>query len=132
MSAPKRTWTRNTAGLEASARRRTEATRRRVDDAILALLLDPNQRINFNTVAATASVAKAYLYKEPSFRDRIDLLRQQQDEARRQLPPVRERTEAGTRLLVAAKDRRIRDLEARVKQLEVELATCRGRLYEQL
>jgi hypothetical protein len=42
-------------------------------------------------VAATASVAKAYLYKEPSFRDRIDLLRQQQDEARRQLPPVRER-----------------------------------------
>ena len=29
MSAPKRTWTRNTAGLEASARRRTEATRRK-------------------------------------------------------------------------------------------------------
>jgi hypothetical protein len=37
-----------------------------------------------------------------------------------------------TRLLVAAKDRRIRELETRVKQLEVELTTCRGRLYEQL
>jgi hypothetical protein len=132
MTALKRTWARNTSGLEASAKRRTEATRRRVDDAIGALLRDPSQRINFNIVSAAAGVAKAYLYKEPALRDRIDLLRQQQDEARRQLAPVRERTEASTRLLVAAKDRRIRELETRVKQLEVELATCRGRLYEQL
>jgi hypothetical protein len=107
MTALKRTWARNTSGLEASAKRRTEATRRRVDDAIGALLRDPSQRINFNIVSAAAGVAKAYLYKEPALRDRIDLLRQQQDEARRQLAPVRERTEASTRLLVAAKDRRI-------------------------
>ena len=132
MNAPKRSWARNTSGLEASAKRRAESTRRRVDDAIASLLRDPTQRINFNTVATTAGVAKVYLYKEPVLRDRIDLLRQQQDEARRRLAPARERTEASTRLLVAAKDRRIRELEARVKQLEVELAACRGRLYEQL
>jgi hypothetical protein len=132
MRSPKGTWARNTSGLEASAKRRAESTRRRVDDAIATLLRDPSQRINFNTVAATAGVAKAYLYNEPAFRDRIDLLRRQQDDARRQLAPVRDRTEASTRLLVAAKDRRIRELEARVKQLEVELATCRGKLYEQL
>jgi predicted nucleic acid-binding Zn-ribbon protein len=77
-------------------------------------------------------VAKAYLYKEPALRGRIDMLRQQQDEARRQLAPVREHTEASTRLLVAAKDRRIRELEAHVRQLEVELAGCRGKLYERL
>jgi hypothetical protein len=132
MRSPKGTWARNTSGLEASAKRRAESTRRRVDDAIATLLRDPSQRINFNTVAATAGVAKAYLYNEPAFRDRIDLLRRQQDDARRQLASVRDRTEASTRLLVAAKDRRIRELEARVKQLEVELATCRGKLYEQL
>lgn len=132
MSEPKRSWTRNTSGLEASAKRRAEATRRRVDEVIAGLLRDPSQRINFNSVAAMAGVAKAYLYKEPALRDQIDLLRRQQDEARRQLAPVRERTEASTRLLVAAKDRRIRELEARVKQLEVELASCRGKLYEQL
>ena len=123
---------RNTSGLEASAKRRTESARRRVDDAIAALLGDPSQRINFNTVATAAGVATAYLYKEPALRDRIDLLRRQQDDARRQLRPVHERTEASTRLLVAGKDRRIRELEARVKQLEIELAACHGRLYDRL
>ena len=132
MSAPKRGWARNTSGLDASAKWRAQSTRRRVEDAIAALLGDPSQRINFNTVATRAGVAKAYLYKEPAVRDRIDVLRHQQDEARRRLVPAQERTEASTRLLVAAKDRRIRELEARVKQLEGELAACRGRLYEQL
>jgi hypothetical protein len=132
MSAPKRSWARNTSGLEASAKRRAESTRQRVHDAIATLLRNPSQRINFNTVAATAGVAKAYLYKEPALRDRIDLLRQQHDEARRRLTPATDRTEASTRVLVAAKDRRIRELEARVKQLEIELAACRGRLYAQL
>lgn len=132
MSALKRMWERNTSGLEESAKRRAEATRRRVDDAIATLLRDPSQRINFNTVATAAGVAKAYLYKEPALRDRIDLLRQQQDEARRQLAPVRDRTEASKRLLVAAKDRRIRELEIRLRQLEAELAGCRGQLYDRL
>src|SRR5438874_1969333 len=132
MSMPKRCWARNTSGLEASSKRRADATRRRVDDAIDTLAGDPSQRINFNLVAATAGVAKAYLYRQPTLRQRIDLLRQQQDDRRRQLAPVHERTEASTRLVIAAKDRRIRELEARVAQLEAELAACRGRLYEQL
>jgi hypothetical protein len=58
MSATKLSWTRNTSGLEASAKRRAESTRRRVDDAIARLLLDPTQRINFNTVASAAGVAR--------------------------------------------------------------------------
>jgi hypothetical protein len=132
MTALKRTWVRNTSGLEASAKRRAESTRRRVDEAIATLLRDPSHRINFNTVATTAGVAKAYLYKEPALRGRIDLLRQGQEEARRQLARVRDRTEASTRLLVAAKDRRIRELEIRLRQLEAELAGCRGQLYDRL
>ena len=132
MSALIRTWVRNTSGLEESAKRRGRAARSRVHDAIATLLRDPSQPINFNTVAAAAGVDKAYLYKEPVVRHRIDLLRQQQEEARRQLSPIRQRTEASNRLLVVAHDRRIRQLEARVKHLEVELATCRGRLYDRL
>jgi hypothetical protein len=123
---------RNTSGLQASAKRRAENTRKRVDDAIATLLRDPSKRINFNTVATAAGVAKDYLWKEPALRDRIDLLRQEREDARRQLGPVRVRSEASTRILVAAKDRRIRELDTRVKQLEIELATCRGQLYEQL
>ena len=130
MTAVKRTWARNTRGLEASAKQRSEATRKRVDDAIAAMLRDPFRRINFNTVAAEAAVTKAYLYAEPSLRERIDALRRNQEEARRRLIPVPNRTDASNRFLVAAKDRRIRELEARLKQLEIELAACRGKIYD--
>jgi hypothetical protein len=130
MTAVKRTWARNTRGLEASAKQRSEATRRRVDDAIAAMLRDPFRRINFNTVAAEAAVTKAYLFAEPSLREQIDALRRNREEARRRLIPVPNRTDASTRFLVAAKDRRIRELEARLKQLEIELAACRGKIYD--
>ena len=69
------TWTRNTDGLTASARQRSATARRRVDEAIERVLLDGSRRINFNTVAAAAGVTTAYLYKEPSLRERIDRLR---------------------------------------------------------
>jgi hypothetical protein len=82
------------------------------------------------SVAGPTRNLEAYLYKEPTLRDRINLLRQEQDRPRRQLAPVPDRSQASTRPLVAAKDRRIRELEARVKQLEIELAACRGKLYE--
>ena len=123
---------RNSSSLEASAKWRSEGTRRTVDEALARLLQDPSQRINFNTMAVAPKVAKAYLYKEACFRDRINMLRQQQDEALRQLAFVRDRTEVSTRLLFAAKDRRVRELDAHVKPLEVELATCRGALYDRL
>jgi Family of unknown function (DUF6262) len=132
MSATKLSWTRNTSGLEASAKRRAESTRRRVDDAIARLLQDPTLRINFNTVASAAGVAKAYLYKQPTLRNQIDLLRREQDEGRRRLAAARDRTDASARVLIAAKDRRVRDLEARVRTLEIELAACRGKLYDRL
>src|ERR1700680_1484011 len=102
MTAVKRTWARNTRGLEARAKQRSEATRRRVDDAIATMLRDPFRRINFNTGAAEAAVTKAYLYAEPLLRERIDALRRNQAEARRRLITVRNRTDASNRLLVAA------------------------------
>jgi hypothetical protein len=127
-----RTWVRNTSGLAGSPRQRSEAARQRVEAAIQRLLCDPAERINFNTVAAAAGVTTAYLYKEPALRERIDRLRQEQAETGRRLALLRERTEESSRVLLLAKDRRIRELEARVKQLETELATCRGELYERL
>ena len=44
----------------------------------------------------------------------------------------RERTEESSHVLLQAKDRRIRELHARVRQLEAELATCRSQLYDRL
>ncbi len=132
MKAAKPTWTRDTSGLEGSARQRSEAARQRVDEALQRLLRDPSQRINFNSVAAAARVTTAYLYKEPTLRQCIDRLRQEQAETRLRLAPLQRRTEESSRVLLLAKDRRIRELEVRVRQLEIELASCRGSLYDRL
>lgn len=132
MSALKHTWARNTSGIQTSARLRSETSRQRVDEAIKRLAQDLSQRINFNTVAAAAGVTTAYLYKEPALRERIDRLRQEQVDTGRRLASLRERTQESSRVLLLSKERRIRELEARVKQLEAELATCRGQLYDRL
>jgi hypothetical protein len=132
LKAQKRSWARNTTGLAANARLRTEAARRRANEAIKQLVMDPSQPINFNTVAAAAGVTTAYLYKERALRERIDRLRQEQANTGRRLVSMRERTEEGTRVLLLAKDRRVRELEAHVKRLESELAICRGQLYDRL
>jgi hypothetical protein len=132
MNVQKRTWARNTTGLAASARLRTEAARQRADAAIKRLALDPSQRINFNAVAAAAGVTTAYLYKYRALRERIDRLREERADTGRRLVSLRARTEESSRVLLLAKDRRIRELEANVKRLESELATCRGVLYDRL
>jgi uncharacterized protein DUF6262 len=132
MIGSSQTWARNTSGLRQSAQQRAAAARKRVDDALVTLMRNPDQRVNFNTVSAAAGVTKAYLYKEPVLRERIDQLRREQAERQRRLEPRHDRTEMSTRLLLIAKDRRIRELENRLVQIEQDLATCRGRLYEQL
>ena len=71
-----KTWERNTAGLVSHAHQRKEEKRKRVEEAITRLLRE-HQAVNFNSVAKTAGVSKAYLYTQPLFRDRIEALRQQ-------------------------------------------------------
>jgi hypothetical protein len=83
-------------------------------------------------VAAAANVTTAYLYKEPALRQRIGRLRQEQADNRQRLASVGDRAHESSRILLLAKERRIRELELRLKQLEAELATCRGQLYDRL
>ena len=78
-----KSWERNTAGLVAHAHQRKEEKRQRVDEAITRLLRE-HKAINFNTVAKATGVSKAYLYSQPQFRERIEVLRQQELEAENQ------------------------------------------------
>src|SRR5437588_2943626 len=73
----KKTWARDTSGLAAHAKQRSEEKRKRVGEAIEKLLRE-QQAINFNSVAQAAGVSKAYLYSQPDLRERIEALRQQQ------------------------------------------------------
>ena len=125
------TWKRNTAGMTAHAHYRKEQKRKGVEDTIAALLRE-QKPINFNTMAKSAGVSKAYLYSQPDLRERVEALRQQGVEQM-----VRERamrspgkTDASRDLVILAKDRRIKALEEENRQLKKQLQIALGKTYD--
>jgi hypothetical protein len=128
-----KTWQRNTAGLTAHARSRKEHKRAGVEEAITTLLRE-QRPVNFNTVAKAACVSKAYLYSQPDLRERIEALRQQGVEqmVRERATRSAGKTDASRDLVILAKDRRIKELEAENHKLQRQLKTALGKAYDQL
>ena len=129
----KKTWARDTSGLAAHAKQRSEEKRKRVDEAIERLLRE-QQAINFNVVAQAAGVSKAYLYSQSSLRERIEALRQQQLEhvvRERTARPIG-KTDGSRDLVILAKERRIKELEAENQKLQRQLKTALAKAYDQL
>jgi Family of unknown function (DUF6262) len=127
------TWKRNTAALAAHAQRRKAQKRKGVEDAI-ATLLREQKPVNFNTVGKMAGVSKAYLYSQPDIRERIEALRQQELEQhiRQQAAHPVSKTDASKDLVILAKDRRIKELEAENRRLQHQLKVALGKAYAQL
>ncbi len=129
-----KTWKRNTSGMIAHAHRRKEEKRQRVDQAITRLLRE-QQAVNFNSVAKAAGVSKAYLYTQQVLRERIEALRQQELEQARQArathAPVG-KTDGSRELVILAKDRRIKELEAENRKLQQQLKVALGKAYDRL
>jgi hypothetical protein len=128
-----KTWVRNTAGMTAHAQKRKEHKRKEVEDAIVALLRE-QKPINFHTVAKAATVSKAYLYSQPDLRERIEALRLQGVEqmVRERVTRSGGKTDASRDLIILAKDRRIRELEAENQRLQQQLKMALGKAYDRL
>lgn len=128
-----KTWKRNTAGIAAHAQVRREYKHKGVEDAITTLLRE-QQLINFNTVAKAACVSKAYLYSQPDLRERIEALRQQTMEqmVRERVTHSPGKTDASRDLVILAKDRRIKELEAENRKLQQQLKVALAKAYDQL
>jgi uncharacterized protein DUF6262 len=126
----------NISGLQAHAQRKSEAAQKRVHQAIDQLLRE-QQTVNFNTVAKAAHVTKSYLYAHQDVRERIEALRAQQGQERlerqwAERQQHRARTDRTKDVLLAAKDRRIKALEAENRKLKADLRVACGKLYDQL
>ena len=124
----RREWTRNTAGLRAGATSKAADARRRAELAIEELVVE-QRPVNFSTIADRASVSKTYLYNDAALRKRVEALRQHGRIRTAQQRQVRVQTDASLKVVIAAKDRQLALLRARVQQLERELAVARGQLY---
>ncbi len=126
----------NTRGLLAHAGRKSKEAQQRVHLAIDQLLRE-QQPVNFNTVAQAANVTKSYLYTQQGVRERIEALRTQQGQERieRQWTERQQhqaRTDKTKDVLLAAKDRRIKALEAENRKLKEDLKVAYGKLYERV
>jgi hypothetical protein len=128
-----KTWKRNTDGITAHAQSRKEHKHKCVEDAI-ATLLREQKPINFNTVAKAACVSKAYLYGQSDLRERIEALREQAVEhmVRERVTHSPGKTDASRDLVILAKDRRIKELEAENQKLQRQLKTALGKAYDQM
>ncbi len=128
-----KTWERNTAGLRAYAHQRKEEKRKRVEEAITTLLRE-QKMINFNVVAKAAGVSKAYLYSQPLLRDRIEALKQQalEQNVRERVAHPTSKTDASKDVVILAKDRRIKELEAENRRLQEQLKGALGKAYDKL
>jgi Family of unknown function (DUF6262) len=128
-----KTWFRNTSGLAAHAKQRSEEKQKRVDEAITRLLQE-QQAINFNSVAKAAGVSKAYLYSQPRLRGRVEALRQQETEkvVRERVVRTAGKTDASKDLVILAKERRIKELEEENRRLKKDLQVALGKAYDRL
>ena len=122
---------RNTNGLVNNARRKSQKTAEKVDEAIQRLIKNKG-KVNFNSVSEASGVSKAYLYTHPVIRERIDTLRKQQEGLPSPKQVKREMTDASKDVVIAAKNKRIKELEEENRLLKQELQKLRGKLYDKL
>ncbi|QWG36971.1 DUF6262 family protein [Bacillus mycoides] len=120
---------KNTEGIKNYAKLKSELTLSKVDQ-VIQILIKNKEKINFNSVSITAGVSKSYLYNHLDIRERIDKLREQQ----KRLPSPKqvkyEITDTNKDILLAAKNKRIKQLEDENKRLKKELMHLRGKIYE--
>jgi hypothetical protein len=124
-----KTWARNTHGLLASASERALEAERRAVKALDEMVAE-GADVNFQSVAKRGSISAAFLYGREELRRRIEDHRASERRRRNAAQVTRNRTDPGLRVLLAAKDRRIKELETEVQDLRHQLALCRGQLYD--
>lgn len=124
----KKHFTRNVNGLLTHSKTKSLDTEERIETAINHLL-SQNLSVNFNSVSKLANVSKSTLYNKPNIREKIETLRQK--------GPLKSHstkksviTDSGKDVIIAAKNKKIRDLEAEVEKLSKALKRCYANEYD--
>ncbi len=126
----KLTHKRETKGIKAHAKKKSEEAYKRVDNALREMALN-KEPINFNTVMKKANVSKGFVYQNEEIRKRIEKLRDSQKGIKPK--QVKDRmTDNSKDILLAAKNKKIKELEEENKNLKKELEVLRGKLYDTL
>lgn len=116
---------RNVEGLRGNAQRKRQETFDKVEQGIQQLIKE-KRAINFNTVARASGVSKAWLYKEPEIKTRIEHLRQNHSQSQK-VPPKQKTSDASKDAIIKTLKARIQKVEAENRGLREHLETIHGR-----
>ena len=119
---------RNVDGLKKNAQRKRQEAFEKVDKAIQQLIRD-GEKINFNTVVKASGVSKAWLYKEPEVKARIEELRAKYSKKR--ISPKQKASDASKDAIIKTLKARIKKVEAENKGLKSQLEVVYGQLMSQ-
>jgi hypothetical protein len=107
------------------------STHKRNTEGIKAFAIKKKEKINFNTVSIAADVSKGFLYTNNEIRKRIENLRKQQNGLPSAKHEKRLMSGASKDVLLAAKNKKIKEQAEEIKRLKKELMYLRGKIYEQ-
>ena len=118
-------WKRNTEGIKAAAQKKRDEAFARAEAAIKQLLRE-KRPINFETIAEVAKVTRAWLYKQPELRSRIETLRGQQ-KPKKQVPLELRASDKSKDALITELRKQNKELRAKIQQLNNEIEIVHGR-----
>ncbi|EOH82898.1 DUF6262 family protein [Enterococcus malodoratus] len=108
---------------------RKAATAKKVDHAINALIAQ-QKKINFNSVAKEAGVAKATLYSNNAYRSRIETLRITSDNQKRFSGKSLDNSSNSKDALIESLKRKNKKLEIENGRLRNDLKVAYGQIYQ--
>ena len=113
---------------EATDRKRQSALEK--TNAAITKLLKEGKRINFPTVAKEAGVSVTYLYKYDEIKDRINHLRQQQEQTSEKPIAPQLASDKSKQVIFNQLRERVKQLEADNRELRTKNEAVYGRLYQ--
>jgi hypothetical protein len=117
---------RSVEGLRRNAQRKRQEAFEKVERGIQKLIRE-KQPINFNAVAEASGVSKAWLYKQPEIKERIEHLRSQST-GKKQIPPRQRASDASLKAMVQTLKARIQRLEAENRDLRQQNQVAYGQI----
>ena len=121
-------WDRNTAGLKKNAQKKSLETFAKAEEGIRQLLRS-GKPINFESVANAAGVSRAWLYKQPKLKERINHLRQQAS-SDKQVPKRQRASDESKNAMIAALKQQIKELRVDNQAMKQQLEIAYGLAHE--
>ncbi|MEH1885559.1 DUF6262 family protein [Nostoc sp.] len=119
---------RNIDGLRGNAQRKRQEAFEKVEQGIQKLIKE-QKVINFNSVAKASGLSKAWLYKEPDVKARIEHLRENNSKVK-EIPPKQRSSDASKDSIIKTQKERIKKLEAENRGLRDQHEAIYGRILQ--